>query len=176
MAGTKRTLALGLPTVRRVVGRIRSTIAESRACLVAKHGRLAERLVATTSSILLVVGASTWPPTAQAQDGVTYEVFSEVVPRLSGVEYRDVEGKHLLQDVSLPWQITVPVADPTSPTDDGAELRADWRPNFRTAQTVGAVLRGKFVTVRISLRGKVLCESRLDVGNATCFGNVPHRS
>ncbi len=61
-----------------------------------------------------------------------------------------------------------------SPTADGAELRADWRPNFRTAATVGRLLQGQFVTVRISRDGKVLCESVLDLGNATCYGSVPH--
>jgi hypothetical protein len=113
-------------------------------------------------------------PTAHAEDGVTYEIFSDNVGMLAGVEYRDTAGKHLLQDVPLPWSLTVPVADPASPTDSGAELRADWRPDFRTAWTVGAVLRGQFVTVRISMDGKVLCENRLDVGNATCYGSVPH--
>lgn len=115
-------------------------------------------------------------PVAHAEDSVTYEIFSDVVPVLSGIEYRDLSGKHLLQGVPLPWQLTVPVADAFSPGDDGAELRADWRPNFRTPATVGRVLQGKFVTVRISFRGSVICENTLDVGNATCYGSVPHTS
>ncbi|EHB56487.1 hypothetical protein MycrhDRAFT_3681 [Mycolicibacterium rhodesiae JS60] len=113
-------------------------------------------------------------PAARAEDAVTYEILSEVVPVLAGVEYRDTSGKHLLQGVPLPWSLTVPVVNATSPTADGAELRADWRPNFRTAATVGRVLQGQFVTVRISRGGTVLCESVLDVGNATCYGSVPH--
>lgn len=128
--------------------------------------------VAVTAGVAATVGA----PIARAEDTVTYEIFSDVVPVLSGIEYRDVSGKHLLQGVPLPWQMSVPVADPRSPTDAGAELRADWRPNFRTAWTVGAVLRGKFVTVRISSHGDVICENTLDVGNATCYGSVPHTS
>jgi hypothetical protein len=115
-------------------------------------------------------------PVAHAQDVVTYEIFSDSVAGLAGVEYRDTSGKHLLQNVPLPWRLTVPVVDATSPTADGAELRADWRPNFRTAATVGRVLQGKFVTVRIYRGEELLCESILDVGNATCYGSVPHRA
>jgi hypothetical protein len=113
-------------------------------------------------------------PAAHAENTVTYDIFSDSVGLLAGIEYRDTSGKHLLQDVSLPWTLTVPVVDATSPTANGAELRADWRPNFRTAATVGRVLQGHFVTVRISEGGNVLCESILDVGNATCYGSVPH--
>ncbi|MDQ2637793.1 MAG: hypothetical protein M3Y83_13035 [Actinomycetota bacterium] len=113
-------------------------------------------------------------PAARAEDTVTYEIFSDVVPVLAGVEYRDSSGKHSLRGVPLPWSRTVPVVKAISPTADGAELRADWRPNFRTAATVGRLLQGQFVTVRISRDGKVLCESVLDLGNATCYGSVPH--
>jgi hypothetical protein len=113
-------------------------------------------------------------PVASAEDTVTYDIISDTVGVLAGVEYRDTSGKHLLQGVTLPWSLTVPVADATSPTRDGAELRADWRPDFRTAATVARVLQGHFVTVRITRGGDVLCESILDVGNATCYGSVPH--
>jgi len=126
--------------------------------------------------MVLGVAALLQAPVAQAEDMVTYEIFSDSVAGLAGVEYRDTAGKHLLQDVPLPWTLTVPVVDATSPTADGAELRADWRPNFRTAATVGRVLLGKFVTVRISRGGQILCESILDVGNATCYGSVPHQA
>ena len=113
-------------------------------------------------------------PVAHAEDTVTYEVVSDVVPAVAGIEYRDESGKHLVQGISLPWTLTVPVIDATSPTARGSELRVDWRPDFRTAATVGRVLQGQFVTVRISEGGTVLCESTLDVGNATCYGSVPH--
>ena len=126
--------------------------------------------------VVISVSALLQAPVAQAEDMVTYGIFSDSVAGLAGVEYRDTSGKHLLQDVPLPWTLTVPVADATSPTDDGAELRADWRPNFRTAATVGRVLLGKFVTVQISRGGQTLCESILDVGNATCYGSVPHQA
>lgn len=125
-------------------------------------------------SAMVCLGGLLHTPVARAQDTVTYDIFSDTVGELAGIEYRDTSGKHLLQAVPLPWTLTVPVIDATSPTGDGAELRADWRPNFRTAATVGRVLQGHFVTVRISRGGEKLCESILDIGNATCYGNVPH--
>ncbi|MCX2930590.1 hypothetical protein ORI20_09905 [Mycobacterium sp. CVI_P3] len=135
-----------------------------------------KRIAPLVVPVLVAIAGVSMPSPAHAQDLVTYQIFSDSVPGLAGVEYRDTSGKHLLQNVQLPWSITVPVADPTSPTDDGAEVRADWRPNFRTAATVGRVLLGKFVTVRIYRGDELLCESILDVGNATCYGSVPHRS
>lgn len=129
-------------------------------------------------SMAVVVAASltglAYAPAAHAEDTVRYDIFSDSVGQLAGVEYRDTSGKHLIEDVSLPWTLTVPVVDAKSPTADGAEVRADWRPNFRTAATVARVLQGHFVTVRIMRGNEVLCESILDVGNATCYGSVPH--
>jgi hypothetical protein len=133
------------------------------------------RILSPAVSIIVgVAGLVVQAPAAHAENTVTYDIFSDSVGLLAGIEYRDTSGKHLLQDVSLPWTLTVPVVAATSPTASGAELRADWRPNFRTAATVGRVLQGHFVTVRISEGGNVLCESILDVGNATCYGSVPH--
>ena len=131
-----------------------------------------------TSAVSALVGGASLvlAPTAHADDTVRYDIFSDSVDMLAGVEYRDTSGKHLLEDIPLPWSLTVPVVDATSPTGDGSEVRADWRPNFRTAATVGRVLQGHFVTVRIWKGADLLCESILDVGNATCYGNVPHRS
>ncbi len=125
----------------------------------------------------ITVGAAVLPqpPSARAADEVTYEVFSDIVPFVKGIEYRDVSGKTLLQNVPLPWRATVAVAEPFS-KENGSELRADWRPDFRTATTVGRVLQGQWVTVRISLQGRILCENTLDVGNATCYGSVPFSS
>jgi hypothetical protein len=134
------------------------------------------RIPSMAIPVVIGIAALLQAPAAQAEDTVTYEIFSDSVAGLAGVEFRDTSGKHLLQNVPLPWTLTVPVVDATSPTADGAELRADWRPNFRTAATVGRVLLGKFVTVRISRDGQILCESILDVGNATCYGSVPHRA
>lgn len=126
-------------------------------------------------TVLVGLASMLHAPLAHAEDVVTYEIFSDSVAGLASVEYRDTSGKHLLRNVPLPWRLSVPVADATSPRADGAELRADWRPNFRTAATVGRLLQGKFVTVRIYRGEELLCENNLDVGNATCYGSVPHR-
>ena len=132
------------------------------------------RVHAGMGALVAGIACLMYPPVAHAEDTVTYDIFSDSVGVLAGVEYRDTSGKHLLQDVPLPFTLTVPVIDATSPTSDGAELRADWRPTFRTAATVGRVLQGHFVTVRITRGTDVLCESILDIGNATCYGSVPH--
>jgi hypothetical protein len=134
------------------------------------------RTLSVTVSVVVGITGLVQTPVARAEDTVRYDIFSDSVGQLAGVEYRDTSGKHLIEDVPLPWTLTVPVVNAKSPTADGAELRADWRPNFRTAATVGRVLKGHFVTVRISEGANVLCESILDVGNATCYGNVPHTS
>lgn len=138
------------------------------------HSPLGKRTRAIAIAFVTGVAVMMSAPAARAQDIVTYEVFSDVVPTVATVEYRDDSGRQSLHAVPLPFRITVPVADAFSSTDSGAELRVDWRPNFRTAATVGRVLQGQFVTVRISAGPKVICESRLDVGNATCYGSVPH--
>jgi hypothetical protein len=121
----------------------------------------------TYVSMVAGVSAVVSAPVAHAEDIVTYDVFSDVIVVASGIEYADHSGRRLLQAVPLPWQTTATVVDAFSPTTNGAELRADWRPNAR---------RYSYVTVRISLGGRVVCESRLDVGNATCYGSTPHRS
>ena len=133
-----------------------------------------KRFHSTVVAIAVCLTALAYAPAAYAEDTVRYDIFSDSVGQLAGVEYRDTAGKHLIEDVPLPWTLTVPVVDATSPTEDGAELRADWRPNFRTAATVARVLQGHFVTVRITRGNDVLCESILDLGNATCYGSVPH--
>jgi hypothetical protein len=134
------------------------------------------RILPTAAAMIIAAAVLAQAPAARAEGTVTYDIFSDSVAGLAGVEYRDTSGKHLLRDVPLPWRLTVPVVNATSPTADGAEVRADWRPNFRTQATVGRVLQGHFVTVRISQGNNVLCESILDVGNATCYGSVPHTS
>ncbi len=99
-------------------------------------------------------------------DSVTYEVSSDLVPA-ANVEYYDMARRIALAQVALPWRTTVNVAQAASPTRDGAEIRADWRP-YRW--------RYKYVTVRIYRGGDLLCESTLDVGDATCYGSTPHRN
>ncbi|MDO3402715.1 hypothetical protein QWI29_21965 [Mycolicibacterium neoaurum] len=134
-----------------------------------------KRTIAMAVPVIAGVAAMVWAPTAHAEDTVTYDIFSSRVGVVAEVEYRDTAGKHMLRNVGLPWRFSVPVVDATSPTADGAEVRADWRPNFRTAHTVARVLQGQFVTVRIWRGSELLCETTLDLGNATCYGSVPHR-
>ncbi len=97
---------------------------------------------------------------------VTYEIFSDSVP-VTDVMYVDDTGRRYLSQVSLPWRTEVSLADAHGPTGTGAQLRADWRP-----------LRGpaRWVTMRIYDGPTLLCQSTLDVGNLSCFGNTPHVS
>ncbi|WP_285032713.1 hypothetical protein [Mycolicibacterium sp. lyk4-40-TYG-92] len=121
------------------------------------------------SAALIAGAAMLLPgPAASARDSVTYEIVSDGgdVP-LADVEFNQDSERSSLQQVSLPWRLTVDVPDATSPTRAGAELRADWRP-YRW--------RDKYVTVRIYLGDQLLCESTLDVGDATCYGSTPHRN
>jgi hypothetical protein len=133
-----------------------------------------KRFQSTAIALAVCLTGLAYAPAAHAEETVRYDIFSNSVGVLAGVEYRDTSGKHFIGNVPLPWTLTVPVVDATSPTADGAELRADWRPNFRTAATVARVLQGHFVTVRIMRGNDVLCESIVDLGNVTCYGSVPH--
>lgn len=129
--------------------------------------RLIRSCVVGVALITGIAGLLCAPP-AYAQNGVTYEVVSDQlnVPA-ANVEYNDDSQRKALQQVSLPWRITVDVPNAVSPTEDGAEIRADWR-SYRWPY--------KYVTVRIYLGDTLLCESTLDVGNATCYGSTPHRN
>jgi hypothetical protein len=114
----------------------------------------------------LIVGvAATMPaPAAHASDIVTYEVVSDTIPQ-ANVEYVDASGRKLLESVALPWRLDVTLDDARGPTGPGAQLRADWRP---------LKSKGRMVTVRIYDGPNLLCQSTLDVGDATCYGNTPH--
>lgn len=103
-------------------------------------------------------------PTGRATDAVTYEVASDAITSLD-VEYVDQAGRRLLTGVTLPWRLDVTLDDAKGPLGHGGQLRADWRPRAGPA---------KWVTVRILSNGRLLCQSTLDVGNATCYGNTPH--
>lgn len=99
-------------------------------------------------------------PHAAATESVTYEIYSDTVA-LADVQYAGQGGRTSLTAVPLPWRIDV--ANEAA----AAQLRADWR-RVRAP--------GAWVTVRILQDGRVLCQSTLDVGNATCYGNTPHVS
>jgi len=118
--------------------------------------------------LITAITAALAAPPAHADDSVTYEVVSDAtdVPT-ANVEYNERSERQAIQQVSLPWRLTVDVPDAASPTKDGAEIRADWRP-YRW--------RYRYVTVRIYRGDQLLCESTLDVGDATCYGSTAHRN
>jgi hypothetical protein len=63
------------------------------------------------------------------------------------------------------------------PSTEGAEVRADWRPTVCDGRAWCPEARpNNWVTVRIYLHGKVICESTLDVGNAACYGSTSFHS
>lgn len=105
-------------------------------------------------------------PAAAAAEVVTYEVVSDDIATLD-VEYVDQTGRRLVTSVVLPWTIDVAIADAEGPTGSGAQLRADWR---------AVRAPGRWVTARIRQGARLLCQSTLDVGNVTCYGNTPHVS
>ena len=124
---------------------------------------------AGVGAAVLVLAATSWGcglPSARAAETVTYEVFSDSIPT-ADIEYVDEGGRRLITSIPLPWRLDVPIADAQGPTGQGAQVRADWR-RIRAPY--------KWVTVRISQAGRALCESTLDVGNVTCYGNTPHFS
>jgi hypothetical protein len=114
--------------------------------------------------LILGIGAAVLAPPAHASDAVTYEVVSERISMMS-VEFIDQTGRKLLESVPLPWRLDVTLDDAKGPTGRGAQVRADWRPTARPSL---------WVIVRIYSDGQLLCQTTLDVGNATCYGNTPH--
>ncbi len=95
------------------------------------------------------------PAVAHADGVVMYEVISSYIGSVD-VEYTSLSGQVTLQNVALPWRANVTVADPYS---IHTTLRAKWpRPPERY----------KWVTIRIMVRGSLLCEDTKDRGNAAC--------
>lgn len=99
-------------------------------------------------------------PTAWAEDVVVYEVVSNDI-RMANIEYQDSTGRISAQGVTLPWRTDASVRTVHGPPPTGSQVRADWRPSAGPA---------KWVTVRISYQGKVICQNTLDVGDAACYG------
>lgn len=106
------------------------------------------------------------PAAAWADDRVTYEVVSTDIGR-ANIEYQDRTGRVAAEGVTLPWRTETTVRSALSAPPSGSEIRADWRPAARPS---------KWVTVRIYYQGKVVCQSTLDVGDASCYGVAPHMS
>ena len=111
-----------------------------------------------------MVAASTVCSPAHAAETVTYEIVSQSIPAVD-VEYMTQDGRTLLVGARLPWRMDVALDDPRGPTGEGAQIRADWR---------GIRGPARWVTVRIYSNGEPLCQSTLDVGNVSCYGNTPH--
>jgi hypothetical protein len=133
--------------------------------------RLAPKMV----SVLAGASAVCLSPVANADENapaiqkVTYVVDSPFndIAVANGIEYFDGAGRVLIRNVSLPWRMTVMVANPTSLGFDGAEVRADWRPDWAP---------GKWVSTRVYLDDKLICDNTLDVGNAACYGSSNFKS
>ncbi|MDT7758430.1 MAG: hypothetical protein QOH27_4328 [Mycobacterium sp.] len=123
-------------------------------------------------ALLTGIFAISLAPSAYAQDTVTYEVVSNDVAE-ANVEYFDSSERKVLAAVPLPWRTSVTVINARVPSTDGAEVRADWRPRVCDGRAWCPEARpNNWVTVRIYLHGKVICESTLDVGNAACYGST----
>ncbi|MCV7150130.1 hypothetical protein H7I57_02280 [Mycobacterium pyrenivorans] len=122
-------------------------------------------------TIIVSVAAVLLAPAARADDNVTYEVVSESV-RAANIEYFDRSERRVVEGAVLPWRVDATVMDAHSPSARGAEIRADWRGYVPASPLPPGIPIGYWLTVRILLNGKVLCQSTLDVGNAACFGNT----
>ncbi len=117
------------------------------------------------AALVAGVVAVTLAPPAVADDNVTYEIVSATTYVSSvNVEYNDHAQRMSLQGVPLPWRQNVTVPSARSQTEQGAEVRADWRP---------VAAPSRWVSVRIYVRGSLICENTLDVGNVTCYGSTP---
>jgi len=103
------------------------------------------------------------PSAAWADETVTYEAVSEDIQN-ANIEYQDSTGRESAQGVTLPWRTDAIVHTVRGAPPDGSQVRADWRPSAAPA---------RWVTVRIIYQGKVICQSTLDVGDATCYGITP---
>lgn len=113
-----------------------------------------------TASAMIGIPALVNPSSAWADDLVTYEVISGAI-RVANIEYENSAGRVSEQNVTLPWRTDATVRAVRGAPPDGSQVRADWRPNAGPS---------KWVTVRISYQGRVICQNTLDVGNAACYG------
>lgn len=100
------------------------------------------------------------PPTARADDLVTYEVVSDTVG-VANIEYQTSTGRISAEAVALPWRMDTVVRTVDGPPPHGSQVRADWRPSAAPQ---------RWVSVRILDRGKVICQNTLDIGDAACYG------
>lgn len=97
---------------------------------------------------------------ARAEDAVTYEVVSDSVAVVT-IEYQDLAGRVPPHVVTLPWRMDTVVSSVRGAPPEGSQVRADWRP---------IAAPNRWVSVRISYRGEVICQNTLDIGDAACYG------
>jgi hypothetical protein len=125
--------------------------------------RLRRIINSTQCVVALCLAMTLSSPLAHADDRVTYEVISDEI-HLANLEYQDSGGRVSRDGVTLPWREDVTVRSLRAAPPDGSQVRADWRPSARPA---------RWVTVRISYHGAVICQNTLDVGDAACYGITP---
>lgn len=122
------------------------------------------RVGCLATSLITAISAVGVAPAARADVGVTYEVISGYIHSVS-VEFNDRSQPISLQNVSLPWRTNAMVVNPKSQLADGAKLSANWQPP--------AEKFGGWVTIRIFVRGSLICESSQKKGKASCYGDHP---
>lgn len=123
---------------------------------------LGGRIRVVVCAALLVCPAVGRPAAARADDPITYEVVSDSIG-VATVEWQDAAGRQAMQDVTLPWRMDVSMSDPLAQPPSGSQVRADWRPGAAP---------GRWVSVRITYKGKVICQNTLDIGDAACYGST----
>lgn len=133
------------------------------------------RIHAIIASSVVAAAVVVLAPPARADDNVTYEIVSSSV-RAANIEYFDRSERRVIVGASLPWRAEATVVDARSPSTRGAEVRADWRGFVPASPLPPGILIGYWVTVRILVNGEVVCQSTLDVGDATCYGHVRFNS
>jgi hypothetical protein len=120
-------------------------------------------------AVALLLAALLSAAPARAADAVTYEITSDQLTEVSSLQYIDRSGRVDLGSTPLPWRMDVALDDAdASVLKGGAEIRTEWLFPLRA--------RWKYVVVSIYSNGALLCQTTLNIGNATCYGNIPHFS
>jgi hypothetical protein len=125
------------------------------------------RSIATALCLFVGVSGIVAPPPAKADELVLYEVISGYI-RTVDIDYNDGSQIISLKDVPLPWRMTASIADPASRSSDGAKIHAQWKEAAKPSPS--------WVTVRIYVRGSLICESYRDWGDAACEGDLERPS
>lgn len=121
-------------------------------------------------SLITGIPAVVLAPPARADDTVLYEVLSGYVHSVN-VEYYDHSELISLRDVPLPWRATATVTNPSSQSTDGAQLHVHWRPADQLTRVTRNETEETWATIRIYVRGSLICQSTADSGEAACYGD-----